>query len=212
MNNLSHRWSKRFTVSTVAGAAAAVLLCSSTPASAQEPAPQVEQAPPPPGVYQTPMYQQTQGSYVPQSVAMSGPRVINDYDEGDPIPPGYHVDTRIRKGLVVGGAVAFGVCYFFSALVAAAGQDSSNGGSNNESALWIPAIGPFIQMANNSSAIGNVFLVIDGIAQAGGLAMLVGGLVSPKTVLVRNDLGFHVTPMPMQMGKNGGGFGLAGTF
>src|SRR4051812_9278756 len=65
-------------------AAAAALTFSSTEALAQHH--------PPPGY--------EQGSYyVPQSVASSGPRHINDWEEGEPIPRGYHPVHRIRKGL-----------------------------------------------------------------------------------------------------------------
>jgi hypothetical protein len=145
---------------------------------------------------------------------MSGPRLISDWEEGQPIPPGYHPDTRIRKGLVIAGGVIFGTMYFFSALAAAVGSDSAGPGQGNpEAALWIPGVGPFIQMTSTSSATGNVFLALDGLCQAGGLAMAIYGLAAPKTVLVRNDLGgLHLTPMPMTFGRNGEGLGVVGTF
>src|ERR1700722_12654900 len=198
--------------SLIASALAAILLTTVTaPAFAQEAPP-----PPPPATpsgYTAPLYQQTQPSYVPQSGAMSGPRLIQDWEEGQPVPPGYHPDTRIRKGLVIGGAVMFGTLYLLSALVAAAGSDSSSNGGNAEAAPWIPGGGPFIQMTSTSSSVANVFLAIDGLGQAGGLAMLIYGLAAPKTVLVRNDLGgLHITPMPMTFGRNGEGLGLVGTF
>ena len=198
--------------SLIASALAAILLTTVTaPAFAQEAPP-----PPPPATpsgYTAPLYQQTQPSYVPQSVAMSGPRLIQDWEEGQPVPPGYHPDTRIRKGLVIGGAVMFGTLYLLSALVAAAGSDSSSNGGNAEAALWIPGVGPFIQMTSTSSSVANVFLAIDGLGQAGGLAMLIYGLAAPKTVLVRNDLGgLHLRPTPMTFGRSGSGFGLVGSF
>ncbi len=119
---------------------------------------QVQQAPPPPppdaqapnGQYVAPMQQQTQQTYVPQSVAMSGPRVIKDWQEGEPIPPGYHPSTRVRTGLVVGGATMFGASYLISVLIAAVGQDSCNylGCSNDAAPLFIPVVGPFVTMGN----------------------------------------------------------------
>jgi hypothetical protein len=166
----------------------------------------------PPGEYVTPLQQQTQPSYVPQSVAMSGPRVINDWEEGEPIPPGYHPSTRIRRGPVISGAIIFGIFYLFSTLAAAVGSDVSSGSSNPVAALWVPGIGPFIQMGSTSSATGNWVLALDGIAQSGGIALLVYGIAAPRSVLVRNDLGFHVMPRPMALGRNGGGFGLVGSF
>jgi hypothetical protein len=166
----------------------------------------------PPNDYPTPLTQTTQPSYVPQSVAMSGPRVITDWEEGEPIPAGYHPSRRIRRGLVIGGAVSFGVLYMLSTLVAAAGQDSNPHSGNPAAAMWAPGIGPFIQMASTSTATSNVLLAIDGLGQSAGLTMLIFGLASPRTVLLRNDLGLHVAPTLMPVGRNGGGLGLVGTF
>lgn len=166
------------------------------------------------GEYVAPLQQQTQQVYMPQSVALSGPRIIKDYEEGEPIPPGYHAEAKIRTGLVVGGAVTFGVLYLLSALVGAAINDVNKAtSSSNDSGdfLFVPVAGPFLQMTKTETSTGNVFLAIDGIAQAAGATMLIVGLTSPKTVLVRNDLG-EVRVMPMRMGQNGGGLGLVGTF
>lgn len=168
----------------------------------------------PNGEYIAPLQQQTQQVYVPQSVALSGPRVIKDYEEGEPIPPGYHAETRVRSGLVVGGAVTFGVMYLLSVLVGAAISDTNRAFNNNKENgdfLYVPVAGPFLQMTKTESSSGNVTLAIDGIAQAAGATMLIVGITSPKTVLVRNDLG-EVRVMPMRMGDKGGGLGLVGTF
>ena len=69
------------------------------------------QGPPPPysaqapkGEYVAPLQQQTQGVYVPQSVAMSGPRRITDWDETQPSRPGYYVTTQVRRGMIGRGA------------------------------------------------------------------------------------------------------------
>lgn len=228
--------------STVAAAGVLVALTSS-PAYAQQPPsqPPPSGALPPPqpppasarapnGEYVAPMQQQTQQIYVPQSVAMSGPRVIKDYEEGDPIPPGYHADTQMRKGLVIGGAITFGVMYIFSVIAGAAmddmnktrssydyrtGLSTSSPGKAEDSGtfLYIPVAGPFLQMTRTDTATGNVFLAIDGVAQAAGATMLIVGLTSPKTVLIRNDLAeVKVTPMRMGMDGSGTGLGLVGTF
>ena len=176
----------------------------------------------PPGYgpgYTAPIYQQTQPSYIPQSVAFSGPRVINDWSEGEPVPPGYHSSTRVRKGLVVGGAVLFGTTYLLSALIAAVSTDVCNsniGPCQSASTLFIPGVGPFIALGpNGGSATGDFFLVLDGLAQIGGLAMFTIGLASPKTVLVRNDLGYdsapHLSLAPI-FGAGRSEVGLVGTF
>ena len=215
-----------FTLRLSSALTAAVLL--TTLAAPRAYAQQLPPSQPPPasaqapnGEYVAPLQQQTQQVYMPQSVALSGPRVIKDYEEGDSIPPGYHAETRVRTGLVVGGAVVFGVMYLLSVLVGAAISDtgktcasissSSSCSKENGDLLYVPVAGPFLQMTKTSSSSGNVTLAIDGIAQAAGATMLIVGITSPKTVLVRNDLG-EVRIMPMRMGDKGGGLGLYGTF
>ena len=185
---------------------AGVLLFAST-ASAQQQGNQtpystqpVYTAPPPAqgnGEYVAPMQQQQpQQVYVQQNVGMAGPRVITSYQEGDPIPPGYHPDTRVRSGLVIGGAVTFGVTYLLSALVAAVSMSACSAKTFVTSTtctdlgfLLVPVAGPFIEIAHSKAdAGGAVVLIIDGLAQAGGVAMLILGIAIPRTVLVRNDL------------------------
>jgi hypothetical protein len=179
---------------------------------------------PPPGYgpgpgYTTPIYQQVQPSYIPQSVAFSGPRVITDWSEGEPIPPGYHETTRIRKGLVIGGAVLFGTTYLFTALGASVVEGCGNScGNSNVGSLFVPGVGPFIQMAQpGNGALGNFWLAVDGIAQLGGITMFVVGLAAPKTVLIRNDLGssskkdFQLALSPI-VGPGRQGMGLVGAF
>jgi hypothetical protein len=238
----------------LSAAACSLALAAASPAGAQSTTvivqgqPQVPQGGPgyppgypppayPPGYgpgYTTPVYQQVQPSYVPQSVAFSGPRVINDWSEGEPIPPGYHESTRIRKGLVIGGAVLFGSTYLLSAFTATVGAANasencsinmafgSNQGCNSGNpltALFIPAVGPFIQMAHSgNTAVGNFWLALDGVAQVGGITMFLVGLASPKTVLVRNDLGsivhkkeFELSLAPI-VSPQRQGMGVVGTF
>ncbi len=155
------------------------------------------------GEYAAPMSQKTQPSYVPQSVAMSGPDTIDDYEEGRPIPAGYHTETRKRKGLIIGGAVTLGSMYLLSAMIAAAGADLSSSGQNSVAPLYVPVFGPFIQLATAGSSTGRFWCIIDGGAQAAGLAMLISGLVLDKTILVRNDLGAMLIPIHTRDGGNG---------
>jgi hypothetical protein len=231
----------RSSVLLAAAAVSSLVLASTSDASAQtvivqqQPQPvQVQQVQPvyPPGYapgygpgYTTPIYQETQPSYVPQSVAMSGPRIIRDWNEGEPIPPGYHESTRIRKGLVAAGASIFGGMYLFTILgasIADAGCSSGLGGSGSGScatALFAPIVGPFIQMGQGNTTLGNFWLGFDGVVQAGGLAMFIIGLAAPTTVLVRNDLGYAptkapklaLTPVPI-VSPTVQGMGLVGTF
>jgi hypothetical protein len=205
---------------------ALAVLAAASPALAQgappPPPPGYEQ--PPPGYYvqpgQPPPYygQPPQGSayYVPPgSYGMQpvGPKYL-EWEEGDPVQPGYHPTTRIRRGLVIGGAVTFGTTYLLTAFTAAILVE---GGSNNGSIygpLFAPVLGPFITIGTaHASGSGTFVLVLDGLAQTGGLAMLIAGLVAPKTALVRNDVAkTTITPVPMTFGPSSSGLGLVGTF
>ena len=166
----------------------------------------------PPPVYVAPLSQQTQSTYVPQSVALSGPEEITDVDEGRPAPAGYTAVLRARKGLIIGGGVTFGVSYGICLLTAAIGEDiAGDGGTNEVASLWIPVAGPFLQMANTDSATARVFLAGLGAAQVAGAIMLYYGLTTKKRVFVRNDLVGSMMVAPMA-GDGTAGLALAGRF
>jgi hypothetical protein len=164
----------------------------------------------PNGEYVAPLSQETQPVYVPQSVALSGPRMIRDWHDGDPIPWGYHREERVRKGEIIPGAIVFGVTYLYSAFAASVGADISPN-DNKAAALYLPVIGPFIELKESDSATLNYLLVLDGVAQGVGAALLIHGLSSPAPVLVRNDLAM-VTVTPAPMGKDGTGVMFLGRF
>jgi hypothetical protein len=155
------------------------------------------------------------------------------YVEGKPIPAGYHLETRVRKGLVVSGPIIFGVPYLLSMSVAAS--------SKYEPDRWLyaPVFGPFVNLASRSDDCNpNVssgtnssfqcagdsstrfFLMLDGLMQTAGATMLILGLALPQTLLVRDDApytgkhGTHVawTISPYSMGRAGSGLALSGTF
>lgn len=174
----------------------------------QPPPPMMPAGPPP--VYQAPLAQTTQGTYVPQSVALSGPEEITDNTDGRPAPAGYTSIQRTRKGLLIGGGVTLGASYGLSALIAAAGDDLSSG-QNKVASLWIPVAGPFIQIANTDSSTAKVFLVGLGAAQVAGAVMLYYGLTTTKTVFVRNDLVGSLNVGPM-VGDGTTGMSLSGRF
>jgi hypothetical protein len=154
------------------------------------------------------------------------------YVEGRPIPPGYHLEQRPRKGLVVSGSIVFGIAYFLSLSVAAS--------SKYEPDRWLyaPIAGPFIDLGNrkeNCNTIPNnlgttttcsddsserFFLMADGLMQTAGATMLVLGLALPQKLLVRDDAPFvggspnrfAWTIAPRAMGRSGYGLGVVGTF
>jgi len=163
-------------------------------------------------IYTAPLSQQTQTTYVPQSVALSGPDEI-DAEEGRRTPLGYTAVQRTRKGMLIGGGVTLGVSYMYAALFAATGSDeaSYNGGTAHFQSLWIPVAGPFIEMAQTDSATGKLLLAGLGSAEVIGAVMLYYGLTTTKKVFVRNDLVGGLTVSPMA-GNGAQGVSLSGHF
>lgn len=175
------------------------------PAAAQPPP--AGYAPPPAGYAPPPGYALVPAYSYPV-LAPTGPETM-PCEDGYPIPDGYHPEKRVRKGLIIAGAVTFGVMYSMSAFSAAKGD--------GDKALFVPVLGPFIQLGHlDSSPIApyvGAILVADGVAQTVGVAMLIAGLASKKHVLVRQDVAtttVRITPLTMGYAGAGVGIGLAG--
>jgi hypothetical protein len=213
------RW---LVVSTVAALAAGSGAAWADPGDPGQPppAPPGAVAPPPVGVapvalYPAPLSQTTQTTYVPQSVAMSGPEEITNDVDGRPAPAGYTAVQRKRKGLLIAGPVLLGSVYLYTAFAAAIGTDLDNSSGNSTSniaPLFVPVAGPFIEMGETSSATLKYLLAMDGAAQVAGAIMLYYGLTSTKTVFVRNDLLYGMTVTPMVGVNNTTGLALSGRF
>lgn len=184
------------------------------PGYPQQPPPGYQQPPPPagqpaypypypypyaqPGQPYPPPYGYPPGAYGPPP--QKQPDVLA-YKEGDPVPPGYKPDKHVRKGLVIAGAVIFGVFYLGSAYAGVMNIDADNAPYG---ALLVPVIGPFIVAgagnfdtnpgSGNSSGVGSALFVLDGLIQAGGAAMFLGGMFAKKSVLVRQDVAAAPSP------------------
>jgi len=167
------------------------------------PQPQPQPQPPPPTYYAPPPYGQPPYG---QPTYNAPPKRL-PYNEGDPVPAGYHVSTHLRTGLVVAGSVLFGV--FYGLTVAGAGSVDSSDGNR----LLIPVFGPVLYgntLTGDWRNFSRFFLWIDTLAQTAGATMLIVGVAAPKTELVRNDLGsVHIQPL---VGRGTGGLALGGSF
>lgn len=173
---------------------------------------------PPPG-YAPPGYGQPPPGYAPGYYPAPGygpppqdtrPRYM-DYEDGEPIPNGYHLQSRARRGLIGGGAGLLGGMWFLSFLVGGVGDAAYRSGDGGWAALYVPIAGPFIAMSTLHADSGGVaILAIDGLAQAGGAAMLVLGLVLPTKRLVRDDVSLGPVTIAPVLSPTGGG--LRGTF
>ncbi len=139
------------------------------------------------------------------------------YEEGEPVPDGYRVESRSHRGLLIGGAATLGSTWFLSVLIGAFIDSLNNGfGGNRESVAWplyIPVFGPFIGIpVFDSSGSGTFFLLIDGFAQAAGVGMIIGGALTTQKRLIRvGETKPSWSIVPTRMGTNGMGIGLVGT-
>ena len=167
---------------------------------------------PPPGYppgYAPPGYPPP--GYPPQYYGPTDNRpAVIDYEEDQAIPEGYHLRTRVRRGLVGGGAGVFGGLWLISVLVGATGS-ADYGSDDRWVPLFIPIGGPFAAIDTlRSDSLGTLALVLDGVGQIGGLTMLIIGIAVPQKQLVRDNLAkstFTIAPT-----FTGNGLGVAGTF
>ena len=154
------------------------------------------------------------------------------YVEGRPIPQGYHLETRVKKGLVVSGSILFGVPYLFSISVAASSKYAP------DRWFYAPVVGPFVNLATrnedcnpNYSTGNNVvvcsgesgarfFIMLDGVMQTAGATMFILGMALQSQILVRDDApytgkksgNFAWTVSPYSMGRSAYGVGVFGIF
>ena len=143
-----------------------------------------------------------------------------EYHEGDPIPQGYGRDTKVRLGLVIGGALVLGVPWLVSAVVAEPLQsvyDTLDDRDEHHVQFWplfLPLAGPFIAIGTTeASPVGTFVLAADGVVQCGGLAMLIAGLAAPEDVLVWEGPGPSALSLrPASLGGDAWGPALAGRY
>ncbi len=187
-------------------------------AFAQQQQPQNETPPPPP----PPMQQQQQQyapqqPYYPQQYQQPAPQQpyrplrIDNWNENEPMPEGYHLVTHPRWGLVAGGAATFGATYFISILIAAIGTDVS-GGANPFWPQYIPVVGPFIQIGVLPLATVGVYCTLLGLAQAAGVAMFIAGFAAPHKSLVRDALTKNQLMIVPFVSPTANGLALSGRF
>ncbi len=169
--------------------------------------------PPPPGY--------PQPGYGAGNVALDArPRRL-PYNSGDPIPPGYVLDSRSRKGLWIPGVIMVGAPWALGVSIASlADFDNASGW------LAVPVLGPWITLAARDKSCDTTFsgscdesadrvvrfyLVLDGLVQGAGAVMAVAGFASKKEELIRTDFAsFKVLPGPI--GQAGYGANVVGSF
>jgi hypothetical protein len=219
------------------GALGTLVLCavfaSTSLAAAQSPppaaaAPYPAAAPPPgapPAAYPPPPagYAYPPPGYAAYPTPLRAPDSV-PYD-GGPVPAGYHVEERPRRGLLIGGPIILGVPYILGLTVA-----SSENFPNSTGWLVVPGIGPWITLAarhkstncTGSSSFSDcvdssldsatrTFLILDGLMQTAGAVMTIVGIASPRQVVARDFVGrLHLAPSTI--GRTGYGGFVTGTF
>jgi hypothetical protein len=149
----------------------------------------------------------------PYAAPIYAPEEITDFDDTAPVPPGYTRVQRTRKGLIIAGAATLGATYGVTAFAAAIAADVNHidGTNTDVTAMLIPVVGPFLQLQHTDSSVGQFWLVVLGGGQTAGAVMLLYGLSSPRSVLVRNDQ-LSVGPMIDRGGRAVSGLTLSGRF
>jgi hypothetical protein len=109
------------------------------------------------------------------------------YEPGSAPPPGYHFEENPRKGLIVAGALTFGVPYLISLTI--------GGASRHEADRWLllPVVGPVGTLTYGTrdcdrdrglECAGNILIVVglafDLAAQTAGAILFTMGYVFPK--------------------------------
>jgi len=190
------------------------------PPAGAPPAQQPAQGYPPPSGYPPPAGYAAPGYPPPQGYAYgSGDTrpVRLEYHEGAPEPEGYVLKSKIIKGMVIPGAIIFGVFYGISVM---GGQIENENGYNGD-ALYLPVIGPIIwgysdqpydDPGEDTSDRETAGLML-GVSQGVGVTLLIAGLVARSKYWVREDLaGVSVTVAPTALGPRSTGLGVIGEF
>jgi hypothetical protein len=144
------------------------------------------------------------------------------YEPGDFIPAGYRLETQPITGLVIAGAVATGGLWLLSGMLGtlavklSGGVADSTGHTERQEPyfLWIPVAGPFVAAGTVHDPAGPIvaLLVLDGVLQSAGLAMLIGGAAAQRQVLVWHGGSARLVVGPAGRAMSGASVGLAGEF
>lgn len=122
------------------------------------------------------------------------------YKEGDPIPPGYGIETRPRYKMATAGIATFAPLYGMSVLFAGTFAGNEGIASGYYTPLFIPVIGPFVAIGtSDAESIGVFMLMLDGLGQATGAALFVAGMLSDEKFISRTPSDSAFDPRPEVM-------------
>jgi len=115
----------------------------------------------------------------------------------------------VRRGPVIAGSLMFGLTYGLQLLVA-----SANDFENTSDWLVVPVLGSWVFMSeecdgSRGSDDACTFLVLHGLTQTAGAALLIYGLASKSKRYVRDDARVRLAPARFASGY---GFSASGRF
>jgi hypothetical protein len=127
--------------------------------------------------------------------------VIYGWDPDAPTPDGYQLDSDLNGGLLGSGIALLASSWTISILVGVVAtsieshqdDDEAAGTSTGTTAadwspLFIPLAGPFVSIGTlGARGAGLGLLVADGLAQAAGLAGIIGGVLDRQYKLVPTE-------------------------
>jgi hypothetical protein len=135
--------------------------------------------------------------------------------DGGPIPKGYHLTTRVRRGLMIPGSIMFGVSYGLTALVALTSLSSRNEFtttecSNTDYFGLLPLAGAYVwayqaeKKCGGSFGVRTFFGFVDSAVQVAGATMMILGYALPERYLVRDFNGLSLQLLPGTTGTSSG--------
>ncbi len=170
--------------------------------------------PPPPLVYYPAPQGTAPGAAPPPAQptpAAPPPPSIIPYEEGDPIPSGYHLESKARMNLVGTGIGLFVPFYAISTLSAAIAEGPYD--NPNYWPMYIPTIGPLIAIstAKPDNNFETFMLGLDAAAQTAGLGLIIWGMVAREKRLIRiADSVPALSIAPLHFGRGSFGLGISG--
>lgn len=130
------------------------------------------------------------------------------YTEGDPVPTGYHVESRVRRGPIIAGTIMAGTTYFVNLLVA---DVEERDGDDRSTWLYVPGVGTwaYVDDACDDERDGCSFVIMHSLTHSIGLAMIIYGIAAPKQLLVRDTAALRITPY---LARSTSGIAATGSF
>jgi hypothetical protein len=136
------------------------------------------------------------GQPVPVGPQPAAPPSTMPYEPGQPVPAGYHVETRANLGLTIAGFSQAGAMWMLTALIGLSFADETD--SPEMYQLAIPIMGPFLLFDDADGDFGALLDMLLGLSagvQVIGTILGVIGLSSSKEILVRDAVVARVEPV-----------------